>query len=571
MNKKQSLWSAVFKTLTGKKSATPPTLPSVKPKRGMTMDGWANAMTGLGTSRDKVLHAEFMAAGRLTDEQLAAMYNEGDLSRRVVELVPKEAFRPGYDVLIGGSLSGTKALREKAALLKLDQKVVQAWIWGRLFGGSLLILGAVDGKSNLASPLKKDSVKDIKWLRVVDRRFVYPVEFYDNIKDAKYGEPKVYRVYLVPASAQAQPPSQGYVDIHESRTFRFDGADVDVLRQRSQNGWGGSVLQAPYDAMRQCEITFQAVSNLAQDASQAVFGMEGLIDAIASGQEDAIRQRLELIDMSRSVARAVVLDSGAGETFERKTTQFAGLPEILDRMMMRFSAAAEAPVSLVFGRSPAGLNATGESELRNFYASVDAKRESEVKPVLVDIYTMLSASMATPGVVSSTPPPLPGKADANRPPPNVLDPVTENPSYSPVDITSEVEMDMEGADTIDIKFHSLWALTDVEQSELEFKVAQKDQIYIGGGVLLPTEVAMSRFGQGKYSTVTTVDTSALEKLTSKEQDDRLNPPPPAVGAAPTAQATPAAPDDTNPKAKKLENGAYPYPKSRNRSPSKTSK
>ena len=46
----------------------------------------------------------------------------------------------------------------------------------------------------------------------------------------------------------------------------------------------------------------------------------------------------------------------------------------------------------LFGRSPSGLNATGESDLKNYYDYVDSQREAKVRPVLQKLLPVLAMS-----------------------------------------------------------------------------------------------------------------------------------------------------------------------------------
>lgn len=49
---------------------------------------------------------------------------------------------------------------------------------------------------------------------------------------------------------------------------------------------------------------------------------------------------------------------------------------------MDISGAAEIPVTKLFGRSPSGLNATGESDLQNYYDMIAEKQEAVLRPIL---------------------------------------------------------------------------------------------------------------------------------------------------------------------------------------------
>ena len=46
----------------------------------------------------------------------------------------------------------------------------------------------------------------------------------------------------------------------------------------------------------------------------------------------------------------------------------------------------------LFGRSPAGMNATGESDLQNYYDYVDTLRESKLRPILQQLLPVLAMS-----------------------------------------------------------------------------------------------------------------------------------------------------------------------------------
>ena len=46
----------------------------------------------------------------------------------------------------------------------------------------------------------------------------------------------------------------------------------------------------------------------------------------------------------------------------------------------------------LFGRSPAGMNATGESDLKNYYDYVDSQREAKLRPALQKLLPVLCMS-----------------------------------------------------------------------------------------------------------------------------------------------------------------------------------
>ena len=71
-----------------------------------------------------------------------------------------------------------------------------------------------------------------------------------------------------------------------------------------------------------------------------------------------------------------------GDVMHNTQYTFTGLPDVYDRMMMDVAGAARTPVTKLFGRSPAGMNATGESDLNNYYDYIDGLRETELRPII---------------------------------------------------------------------------------------------------------------------------------------------------------------------------------------------
>src|SRR5690606_13578077 len=118
-----------------------------------------------------------------------------------------------------------------------------------------------------------------------------------------------------------------------------------------------------YDVIRDfCSGYAGAAATLA-DFSVGVIAIQNLAEMLAADQEGLVLKRLEMLDMARSIARAVFMDAEK-ERFEYVSRSLAGMPETLDRLALRLSAGTGIPVTLLMGQSPAGLNATGASDIR---------------------------------------------------------------------------------------------------------------------------------------------------------------------------------------------------------------
>lgn len=412
-------------------------------------DSWQNPFLGYGTARDKLQYGFHAGSLRLSDEELSTLFYSDDVAAKLVEKRPEEAFRRGYKLCSATNPEGAANLQELGRTLDVDKKVQEGATWGRLYGGSLIVVGAEQGSPT--TPLDETRVRGVRFLNVVDRRYAAPVKYYEDPLSANFGEAEIYSVTGVRGTSTY---------IHESRVIRFDGLTVDARKRQELAGWSYSVLQRPYDVMRTFATAFQSAGTLTADASQAVFKMKGLFEMIASGEKERLQTRMQLVDMSRSAARSVLLDSD-GEDFTRVPTVFTGIPEMLDRMMMRLASAVDMPVTILMGRSPAGQNATGDSDFKHWYNSIASQQEKDFTPRLLRLYRILSR-----GTIPD----------------------------------------------LKIEWCSLDEPTEKEEAEIEKYRADRFATYIDKGVLFPQEVALAQFGKSTNGEILIDEDSRIRSL-----------------------------------------------------------
>jgi phage-related protein (TIGR01555 family) len=362
------------------------------------VDSWVNALTGLGTLRDKLTHAQIQPGTKLEDATLEALYNNDDLARKLVNKLPREATRRGFDLVLEGTTDDDSADRAREimdqwSLLGCSPKLREAWIWGRLYAGGAVFVGADDGAADLALPLAEEHIREIRFLTVLKRPQLRISQRYADLNQPKFGEPEIYELFASQQVGGVLASTGQYV--HETRLVIFEGTKAAREHSQSADGWEDSVLQAVEDQLKHCATAWQSVAHLLTDASQGVLAIDGLIDMIAAKGEAILRARIQMMDLARSVCRAILVDAGR-ERFERVATSFAGIPEIMDRQMMRIAAAFEMPVTILFGRSPAGMNATGESDIRGWYDTVSDEQTDVLKPRVERLLRLLMLAHNSP-------------------------------------------------------------------------------------------------------------------------------------------------------------------------------
>lgn len=444
------------------------------------LDAWENPMTGVGSrDRDKQQMLRFQRPRDLTFDwlQLQSLYHFDPLCRRIVDVWPKHMFRNGWDLNAGSgsplagaskdtiSASDIALVEENADELGALEMMLQGQIWGGLYGGALGLIGANDGQSDLSQPLREDAIQSIDYMNVVDRRYVTTSHYFSDYQQPNYGKPSVYRVFRSIVDYN-DTNSQALFDIHASRVIRFEGESVDVIERQRLGGWSHSVLQAPYEEIKRFMQTFQSASHLLTDASQGVYKLKGLMSKLATKNgQDLLYARMQMMDMARSVARSLLIDAD-GEEFARVQTSFQSIPEMLDRFMQMLSMVTGIPVTLLMGRSAAGMNATGDSDFRAFYDEVAARQRNELAPKLRRMYKLIT--LAKNG-------PTKGKAVSFK-----------------------------------FDFRPLWNPTDKEKAEANFIQAQADEKWIVNQMLTPAEASLSRFRNGRTNFGTWIITEDRE-------------------------------------------------------------
>jgi uncharacterized protein len=509
------------------------------PDPGDRMDGWQNWQTGVGTAADKTTLGRFFPTWRILDTELRNLNDASDLAAKTVWDRPNEQFREGYDMVgriprakKSGSPtdaaddvpeSDARDLREWAAEnFELDTNLHEGAGWGRLFGGCLLVLGLNDGGMPW-EPLDEDKIRSFDFLSLVDRRYAYVQSQYSGINAKKYGTAQIYLISNAIAGSgwdehgdvTAKTPevlraSGAQIQLcHSSRVIRFDGNPADVQSRQRLAGWTWSVLQRVYAAMRQFEHAFDSAGYLLADASQSVFKVMGLMKAISAGNRQYMQNRAMAMEMSRSVIRGIMLDAGDkegknAESWERSATPFSGIPDLLDRMMMRFAAAANEPQTKLFGRSPAGMNSTGESDMRLWYDDVRSDANKTIAPKVRRAYRLMGLAKESP---------IGGKK---------------------VNWT--------------IEFKPLWSPTAQETATATAANATRDIAYVNAGVVSPEVVALTL-----KDIFPAIDTEALEEsIEAKTQfDPHENEPPddpPNLGTGePLSNAAPIPPIGPGPR------------------------
>lgn len=333
-------------------------------------DGLASAIAGLGTERDKAASV-YYADALVDQQQLVAAYRTAWLPRKIVDIPALDSCRAWRAWQAkNGQIEKIEAEEKR---LGVQSKVLEARKKARLFGGAAIYIDLGDDASQ---ELKPDAVKagGIRFLTVLSPKQLQPGEIETDPLSPLYGRPKDYSIV---AGTTAQ------VKVHPSRLVIFIGnemPDKDIT-SGATFAWGDSILTSVMEAVKQADATSANIASLVFEANVDVVTMEGLMAYVGTPDgERKITERYRIAAAGKGINRMLILDGN--EKYERKSASFATLPDLMDRFFQNVSGAADIPMTRLFGMSPGGLNASGESDLRNYYDRIASAQTLEMQPAM---------------------------------------------------------------------------------------------------------------------------------------------------------------------------------------------
>ncbi|TJZ75590.1 DUF1073 domain-containing protein [Chitiniphilus eburneus] len=354
-----------------------------------TGDSFQNfaARVGLGTANQNAgshYGFDFVSRNRI---QMEAVYRSSWIAGQAVDVVAQDMTRAGIEMQSDLPPGDIEKIEKALNRLRIWDALCDNVKWSRLYGGSVAVL-MIDGQ-NVSTPLRLDTIGkgQFKGLLVLDRWLVQPsLENLITEFGPDMGKPKFYTVV---ADAQALVNMK----IHHSRVIRLDGVELPYWQRIAENGWGQSVLERLWDRLLAFDSTTEGAAQLVYKAHLRTYKVEKLRDLIATGGRafEALVKQIELVRQFQSNEGLTLMD--ASDAFETHQYSFTGLSDVLLQFGQQLSGALQIPLVRLFGQSPAGLNSSGDSDLRTYYDNIAAQQDSALRPGVELVLEALSRSV----------------------------------------------------------------------------------------------------------------------------------------------------------------------------------
>lgn len=341
-------------------------------------DGFANIAKGIGGKKDVLQNTSFIR----TSINLSKNYDLAEelylynwLVGNIADIPANEITREWCEISSTNQKEDLKKVLDLFKKLELKQKIKTTHAFADLFGGCALYMVVNDGQSQ-DKPLNIQNIRrnSFQKLRVLEPSYLIPMV-------TGIEEPELYQLFGINGENLV---------IHKSRLLIFKGLETTQRKKIELNYWGGSKVQRSIEPIIGSDTAINAIVNMLTETNVNVYKLDGLTDlAIDDADEDAIK-RIQIIDTMKSYLNALVLD--AKDDFVKVNNDFKDLHQIDNATLIRVSGSAEIPATLLFGKSPDGMNATGSADFRAFYNRCKRIQTDKVEPKLEILTTVASMS-----------------------------------------------------------------------------------------------------------------------------------------------------------------------------------
>lgn len=350
---------------------------TAKPRgRSAAADSFQNMALSLGIGSDSAMSAGSYGFNPITRQRILLewIYRGSWLGGVAVDVVADDMTRAGIEVLTEMDPKEVEDLQRAMVRRGVWTGLNETCAWGRLYGGAIGVF-LVDGQ-NMATPLDVTRVGRgrFKGMMVLDRWMVEP-SLTDLVTDLgpELGQPRFYKV-------SADAPGLPRATIHHTRVVRFDGIRLPYWQRVSENLWGMSVLERLYDRMIAFDSATTGAAQLAYKSFLRTYKVDGMRALMAAGGESA-KLLVRYVDMMRRFQsnEGVTLLDAKDDMVVQQQPNFTGIGEVIDKCGEQLSGALQIPLVRLFGQSPAGLNSTGESDLRTYYDGINQAQEKTLR------------------------------------------------------------------------------------------------------------------------------------------------------------------------------------------------
>ena len=303
---------------------------------------------------------------------LSEAYAEYGIVQTLVDQPVADAFRTGYTVK-------TDQLddRQKKQLLyyvernRVNETIMEAFNWSRLFGGAGIIINT---DQNPANPL------DYKKITMDS-----PLEFLAADMWELYTDIPMWN----PWENMSEAMMYNYygMRLNRTRVLPIMGKKAPSFIRNRLRGWGMSELERVVRSINSYLKNQDLIFELLDEAKIDVYQLNGFNTAMLTAQgTKTAEKRVQVANTLKSYLNALVLDTN--DKYDQKQLSFNGLSDILNQIRQGVAADLKMPLTKLFGVSAAGFN-SGEDDIENYNSMIESEVRSKAKNIVIPVLEVI--------------------------------------------------------------------------------------------------------------------------------------------------------------------------------------
>lgn len=356
------------------------------------LDGFINTLAYLGEASELTQASDYQRHSITRDyELLTVMYRENWVAKRIIDTPCEDMTRAWYSVSSEIEQDKLDELAKLEAKHNIKQEITNGLRWARLYGGAAAVIVLKGQEDMLDQPLDYDALTPgcFRGLIVVDRtNGLYPsLELEEDMDDPEFGYPLYYNVILDNIGGET-------MKIHHSRLIPFRGRMLPIQEEINEDYWGASELEHVYEELQKRNATSANIAQLVFQANVSAIKMGNFGEMLAMGTEQQKAKIMEAVfQMNRIKNNFGLMLMSNEDNYEQHPYSFTGIAEVYESFMMDMAGAAEIPATKLYGRSPQGMNATGESDMKNYYEMLAQLQERNLRPAIEKLLPIMAMSL----------------------------------------------------------------------------------------------------------------------------------------------------------------------------------
>lgn len=355
-------------------------------------DSFQNTLARLGFATPNVTEGAKYPLTRLTRNYnlMTALYRNSWIIRRVIDTVAKDMIKNWVEFTSGITPEETDLMNRAIRKYGIKTKLIEALIWARLYGGSAALM-IIEGEEDLSQPLDVNNIMpgQFKGLIVLDRwSGIYPqLETNRDMDNPDFGLPKYYII------SSDESHEQG-IKIHHSRILRFVGDLLPLWEKEAESYWGASVVERLFEELKKRDNTSANIASLVFLSCLRVLKMQDYGQVLSLSNQKAQQSLYDTLQAQNILMNNMglyVLDKD--DDFQVFQQSFSGLDDVYEKFMLDIAGAANIPATRLYGRSPAGMNSTGEGEETNYNNDIEQEQENSLRYQLDTLFPVMAMSV----------------------------------------------------------------------------------------------------------------------------------------------------------------------------------